>query len=1157
MSVGPAVMRSPPRSNGLGTVHELERSASRNSINFSYPMNSRPNSPSLPPSPEYQRQVPTSLAEQLSPPGSPVPKTANMPRTRAAADKRRSTGAQPSVGTAVAAAQAAIVPGATSTREQAPAPSRPVMVKRPSTVPEDYQGEEHAEAGTSNIDRANIGEQNRSRGPVTPEPQIIKSPPTPEQLSSPPPFNQIGSPASNRSVELEREPVKKSRARQPSASPGRSARFSTQLSVVGAGELHNPPPRSVSPVKSAMKHSSQGSMSPDRVGTIFRPGPPPSELSDGTSVGSDEGYRFRRKPAKVSFDDEAEIVGIAASPPTSPEDMLPPDSPPGWSKSKTTFFGLGKKKPTALDNSVGNDEFDEVLKPRPALPSFGSIRATRDTGAELPQPTQDEPSDTESIASSNSNIMVPGWSFSNDHALGGILANAQSPENAMNLTEKIEHPPLPAKTSENGNVDEVSEFVPEIRSAWVDGMQAAEFVPKPKQQASVPATPIPTTVAAINTNLAPAITVEPSSPELEKGRSSLEGYDVPGGFPRTSLEFIDPKTATEVTTPAAAPTPPPGKKKVKKKSHNCSGSESSAVFDEAGIPIPTGKRTDDDSDESVYSDAAEDFNGDGFGSINAIVDGQAAEETEQPMTGALDKTKPAGAELPSVPEEPQQMIGRAVSPPHDSLPWVPDSPDTVDEPLPFSSPYPPFPIKRKTTSKPRLVSGVVTRTNTRTNKVQRPVSAVAFAPEVTTNGPPRPMATPERKRPVSMGPVPANGKGPVRETSTQRPMTGASGSSDGSQRPGAGSSTGKHTMRRTMRAHSQEPPKVQFSPSRQELPAEPRPMSPGLMATRMPTTLRGTGPNKSGKTSFFSTGKSPNRKKLSRAPGTLFSSPSRFEDSDGDDDEGPHKTFRSRFADSSDEDELGQNTMRPVRGIPRRHGMQDGESTELEDSSDEEKRRPGSSATAPARNISSPGPTDATAMAAVARSRGVSRDELEDFLHQPSRKPGILSRLNLRKGRNPEPKHHKVASEPVTENPAVNHQRGGSVTTTVTANNNDMQTMDIRGQRRGSRLLDGWPLRHDRKGVSEAGGDAGGDAITTASGAVASPEEPPQVNGNESGNRYTPGAAPSESVGPGDQVAGEGSHFKRQSTLARDVVIAGSGRKKRFPKLRKAFGLRN
>lgn len=1171
MSVGPAVTRNPTRSvsgraNGLGTVHELERSASRNSINFSYPMNSRPNSPSLPPSPQHRRQVPTSLAEQLSSPESPAHKPVRT-ATKSVASKRQSTGAQSQVGTAVAAAQAAIVPGATGTREQAPAPSRPVMIKRPSTVPEDHQGEERAEAGANNVYRVGMEEQDRNpatRGPVTPEPQITKSPPTPERSNSPPPFNQIASPASNRSVELDREPGKQSRVRQPSASPGRSARFSTQLSVVGADELHHPPPRSVSPVKSAMKHSSQGSLSPDRAagGIIFRPAPPPSELSDGTSVGSDEGYRVRRKPVKVSFDDEAEIVGVAASPPTSPEDMLPPESPPGRSKSKTTLFGLGKKRLTTLGNAGVSDEFEEVLKPRPALPSFGSIRAMRDTGSEFPQPTRDEPSDDESIASSTSNMVVPGWSFSNDHALGGILANAQ-PENAMKLTEKIEHPPLPAKTSENGNpVDEVSEFVLEIRPAWVDGMQAAEFVPKPKQQDPVPAAiTAPTSIAAVDTNLAPAVNVEPSSPDTEKGRSSLEGYDVPGGFPRTSLEFIDPKTAAGVTTPAP-PTPAPGKEKVKKKSHNRSGSGSSVILDESGTPIPARKGTDDDSDGSVYSDAAEEFEGDGFGSINAIVDnGRAAEQTDQPMTGAVDKARPAGAELPSVPEEPQQMIGRAVSPPQDSLPWVPDSPDTVDEPLPFSSPYPPFPIKRKPTNKPRPVSGgVVTRSNTTANRAQRPVSSVSFTPE-TTNGVPRPRPGSEGKRPVSLGPVLTNGKGAGLETGAQRPMTGTSDSSGSFQRPGAGSPNGRgHTMRRTMRAHSQEPPKVQFSPSRQELPEERRPISSGSMAGRMPTTLRGTGPNKSGKTSFFSTGRSLNRKKLSRAPGALFSSPSRFEDSDGEEDEGPMQTFRSRFADSSDEDEPGPNTLRPVRGIPRRHGVQDGESTELEDSSDEERRRPGSSATAPAWNLSSPGPADATGMAAVARSRGVSREELEDFLHQPSRKSGIFSKLNLRKGRKPEPKHRKMSSEPVSENSAV-HQRGGSVTTTVTANNSDTQATDIKGQRRGSRLFnmgDGWPLRNDRKSVCEADGGAGADAITTASGAVPLPEEQPQVNGS-GGNRGTPGAELNEAAGPGGQPAiGEGSHFhKRQNMLARDVVIAGSVRKKRFPKLRKAFGLRN
>lgn len=253
ISVDREAMRSPvrpvsSRGHGLSTVPELERSASRNSINFSYPMNSRPNSPSPPPSPPIRREVSTSLAQQLS--ESPGSQAGNrLVKGRGPTDKRNTgTAGAGQPRTAVAAAQAAILPVPTSTQDQMPSPPRPVMVKRPSTVPEDYQGEERAEANIDaryRMDRTrtrNLSpstDQNRSptiRATITPEPQIIKSPPTPER-SNPPLLDQtVMSPASNRSVESERELAKLSRVRQPSSSPGRSARFSTQLSVIGTGE---------------------------------------------------------------------------------------------------------------------------------------------------------------------------------------------------------------------------------------------------------------------------------------------------------------------------------------------------------------------------------------------------------------------------------------------------------------------------------------------------------------------------------------------------------------------------------------------------------------------------------------------------------------------------------------------------------------------------------------------------------------------------------------------------------------------------------------------------------------------------------------------------------------------------------------------------------
>lgn len=1154
ISVDREATRSPTRpvssrGNGLTTVPELERPASRSSINFSYPMNARPNSPSPPASPPTRRE-PVSLAQQLSS-GGPPSQAPNRPikRTRGITEKRHSSApafpAQPPVGTAVAAAQAAIVP---SSSGQAPASSRPVLIKRPTTVPEDYQGEARAQAGPEVRDRyLPVVEQGRNPTvrTITPEPQIIKSPPTPERVGPSVLSPRIVLSGSSRSVD---ETANTSRVQQPSSSPGRAARFSTQLSVTGE-QLHHPPPRSVSPVKSAMKHSPQGSLSPDRVPVpIVRPAPAPSELSDGTSVGSDDGPRvggFKRKPVKVSFDDEAEVVGVAASPPTSPEEMLP-ESPPGRSKSKTTWFGAGKKKPTLLENagSKGGDEFEDVLKPRPALPSFGSIRAMR--SGELSGPTQEEPSsDNESTASSTNGMVVPGWSFANDHAIGGILANAQA-ENGERLAEKIDHPPLfpPAKPAvECPDADQDREHVPAVRPAWVDGMQGADFTPNAKQEDII------TPVTANSDSIVTAHTVQPS-PELEKGRSSLERYNVPGGFPRNSLEF-DPKVTT-ATTPT---------KKNKRKSHRRSGSGSAVIFDESGIPIGTTKGTDDESGESVYSDAAEEFDGNGFGSINAIVGGEHTESMARENAGLVRSH--------NVPDESQQ-IGRAVSPSH-NIPWPPDSPDTVDELLPFPSPYPPFPIKRKPTKAKPMPGG----TAVNNNKSKRPMSVagvrgVSFSQDVTDGMPRddssmRQRAGPERKRPVSMGPNLLNG--------VQRPtMSGSDSFSNlkSSQNLSPDAQDAKrHGMRQTMRASSQGP-QVQFSPTR-GMSFEGRPTSSGSM---MRTTLRGSGPNKNGKASFFSTGKSAGKStgknKLSRAPGTMFSS-SRFGDSDDEGDDGHMRSFRSRFADSSDEDEPGPNTLRPVRGIPRRHGMQDGESTELEDSSDGEERRrhaaPLPTTTTPKQSPKKSAPSSPPGLAAVARSRGVSREELEDFLHQPSRKPGILSRLHIRKPKNnPEPKLRKSTPEPVVEEPPVGHHgRGGSTTTTVTANNSDIQQPERpspKTQQRGSKVFE-WPLRVDRKAKFA---DDDNDVATAAA-----PEQP-QVNGASEAVKDSKAVA-DDGGDPGNDsrpaversadpvaavVGGEGSHFPKpqRATTARDVVIAGSGRKRRFPKLRRVLGLR-
>jgi len=63
---------------------------------------------------------------------------------------------------------------------------------------------------------------------------------------------------------------------------------------------------------------------------------------------------------------------------------------------------------------------------------------------------------------------------------------------------------------------------------------------------------------------------------------------------------------------------------------------------------------------------------------------------------------------------------------------------------------------------------------------------------------------------------------------------------------------------------------------------------------------------------------------------------SRFGADSDDEDEGPSRRggFRSRFADSDEEDEAGSPPPRAVRGIPRRAGQDDGDSTDLDEEDD-------------------------------------------------------------------------------------------------------------------------------------------------------------------------------------------------------------------------------
>ncbi|KAF9891169.1 hypothetical protein FE257_004733 [Aspergillus nanangensis] len=1144
--------------SGLDTRPELQRAESRNSINFSYPRNSRPNSPTW--STDHRDvSADASLVGQLASPDSPRRQNSISSQTaNTSARRKNKTIEQTSLGraggTAVAAAQAAVVPRNEGTTLRSPSASPRAALRRdrvvqdagyPPPVP-------HTVAARipEPLDKKPVVEDLPTEGDVNPTALVgagrvtpdnvrpAKTPVTPEQA-----HETLLSSRSSRSDGSCREPRPLAPA-QPSSCASKSARFYTQVAMtpLSGDRLHRPPPRSVSPAKSAMKNSRKSSsLSPEgRTATVLHPGPLLSEISDATSVASDDGSKpaARRKPVKVSFDDEAEVVGVAASPPTSPEDISSESSPPGKMKARPSWFGVGKGK----SPSVKVDGFDEVLKPRPALPSFGSIRGSKN-GQPSDIVTQ-EFSDNESTTSSEPSPL----SFSNDHAISGALHNA--PLRGIRKITSPERAPSPAPAAAPAAATATDDPAP-VESLTSGGAIAelgsntatTDREPRSDISQGQPQTLDPQLEV-------PELALQPATPELEHGRSSLDWYTVPGGFPRSSIEY----------------NPRPSKPKGKRESH-------AATTDDSATGAIDGVETDDESGESIYSDAEEAFEGHSFGSINAIVDDGRAGVPQGPRE---DESYISNVEQhPDIPELPETCkIARAVIPTREAA--IPEVLGSPHQRLPFPASNPP-PAPRPT---PRSGSTTeIPRSTVVPTLARRSVSVDIYdgspAADVTpgsVNGSVksdpkdgvsffrRSNKDPVKKRSLSWGPALLKGvrRGSVDDTpvnegkpSLQRQLSNESDSSSSFKRSHRPRADPEHIiMRRTLRSG---PPSAQAQPSKPRLGAVPssRPLSSsGPKNGNLRSTLR-TGEPRREKPTFFSTGKAR------RAKNTPKHFTSRFAESD---DEAAPSGFRSRYADSSDEEGQVSNAMRPVRGIPRRKDMPDGDSTELEDSSDNDRRhRPAAGqakSSAAKRPVNRNTTTSARnpALAAVAKSRGMTENEMDDFLHQPSggRRPGLLQRLSLRKPRSPARRgvDKTLENQKIDEKDHGLHGNGGNqVTTTITANND--ATASSSKLRKGAQKTSGdgenWPL-NEPSAVS-----------TTTNGNAPAEKSPPKTNGVGRNGSATVEPIPEEVETPpssaSPKLTGEGRHLSSSRTTGAMDVGFGSPRKKRFPRLRRAFGM--
>ncbi|KAJ5165223.1 uncharacterized protein N7500_007053 [Penicillium coprophilum] len=1166
----PIQLATHQRVTGLGAVPELERSASRNSVNFSYPLGSRPTSPIAIP-----ENNPMSLHDAIQESIADVSDKHPMGKPRAQASSRLQGSpivnkSGPLAGTAVVGAQAAGVPKGSSsadvragkvqnslieadpleqyTGNAVPAvasverehpSSRPLPARLPSTV----QEEEEPRDRDTNVKDISLRQGSDRVTSASPTADHVEAVPVP---SSPSTELQIGQ-----------------QPHRQSSSPGRTARFSRLLSVAGAGDqVHQPPPRSVSPVKSALKHPRGTSLSPNRTveatGRVLQS----SELSDGTSVASDEGSRVdtKKKSAKVSFDDEAEIVNPAASPPTSPEDYMPDSPSGGKAKSRMSWLGVGKKKsPTEF---ASDDDWDVVMKPRQVLPSFGSIRGSRGGGLER-SPIPDF-SDNESSSSTESDMASrSGISPSNSHPVNSLPPKTQQDEylhrRDLSALEQL---------SVNGTSHKLhSDSSLGAKRAARSTDDIAEKDPNSSAGSGL---------------CVPAIAVEPATPPADETkesfdmkRSSLDQYRIPGEFPPSTSDRSLDSTAKKANTQAVA----------------------------SAVPKLDDLDAEESSGDSIYSDAAEDIDGDGFGSINAIVDSRSAprsapiegnaSESRDATPRPIDRAAIVDSKSQGVTDQPLEDA-RCMTPTQDSVNrLVEESPaSSVGYGLGYA--HPPMPADLQTRIATAQNGSVQAQPTTRTRPMSVDVNGTSRMqdPRWSSNDN-SPQFGKAKQRPLSLGP---NFHNPGDQSgipgALRRKMSNGSDSSSSFKRSSPRGDP--HSLRRTMRAGGAGADvRTQAAAERNESPLEHRPLSSGSSNGTMRKTLRG--PAGGERYSFFSTNKkAPTRAKFTKAP-PKSARTTRFTNSDGEDEARP-QVFRSRFADSSDE-EPGSNKLRPVRGIPRRQGADDGDSTELEDSSEESARYQAQPVLASQPMASSPrahrkNAPNMSGMAAVAKQRGMSQRDLEEFIMAPprGRKAGLLTRLGIKKPKNSDnrareadvesPSRRDIPLEPsplerdqLRSEGLVNENRG-ITTTTVSAGNPEPtrpSRLVKRNSKRQSTGANPWPLHSGAKGedplqpVAEQPDNASSslfqaqESAPPAEGAGAAHSRGALVNGNgaHSTSPITKEPeVPRDGPDPNDDSTSEFTNPDDHGSSARDVVIAGSGRKKRFPLLRKAFGLR-
>ncbi|KAG5921254.1 hypothetical protein E4U42_005923 [Claviceps africana] len=440
------------------------------------------------------------------------------------------------------------------------------------------------------------------RRPALPakKPSVVKEEPQLEEseAAATVPVVAVGNSGAVRPNTRNPENIVEKRVRQSrasSASPARSAHFGSSPNdhlIV----KHEPPARSVSPRKSALKLAASA--------RNVSPSDDSSEASGSRALGShdnEEAALARKKSVRVSWDDTSTVVvGESAQPQRTASPMIPsPQTKKPWHSVVSKF---GRKESVPLAD-------DETMSPRPALPQFGSVREKKVREPE--ERVLVRPSDRTYTAAENGSPSA-AVGQSTGAITGATVSQDVASRNAANISKYREplavSPPVGNKEDQSAGTESSDDDFDSDASTEPEDNTESAVVSLSNQIITAAGAILPKTVAtpSVAHEVIPTISVSQPSPRTT-GPSDASS---PGFFANSEVSSTDKADGDNKSDQPGISAPVHTEEVV-------------AVG--VGM-VETAEEEKEETEAAQFSEAPEEIDGDGFLSLDAVVDSPTTNE---------------------------------------------------------------------------------------------------------------------------------------------------------------------------------------------------------------------------------------------------------------------------------------------------------------------------------------------------------------------------------------------------------------------------------------------------------------------------------------------------------------------------------------------------